>query len=182
MADAVSGTSCGSGYSTILTGDFDGDGKTDIAHSRGQCGHWRISKSTGNGFLTQEWATSPHWAIDNNTDGHEEILTGDFNGDGKTDIARARSQWEFWRVSLANKEGNGFITEEWSTSPYYAIDNLSDGYEKIITGDFNGDGKTDIAHARKDWGVWRVSLSTGSGFVTQDWSTSPYFAIDTSAL
>jgi RHS repeat-associated protein len=231
------------GHEKILTGDFNGDGKTDIAHSRSQWGMWRISLSTGTGFVTQDWSTSPYVAIDDNTDDKEQIITGDFNGDGKTDIAHARSGWEGWRVSLSNQDGNGFITqmwssgsyyaiepcdsvsctatpyyyvltgdfngdgktdiayahtsnwnkwrisfpnkdgngfttEEWSTSPYFAIDNYFDGNEEILTGDFNGDGKTDIAHSRSKWEMWRVSLSKGNGFVTEDWSTSHYWAID----
>ena len=176
--------SCGAviSNSTILTGDFNGDGRTDIAHSRTGCGKWYISLSNndGSGFVTEEWTTGAYSALDNNYDGHEEILTGDFNGDGKTDIAHSRSQWGFWRVSIANNAGNGFITEEWSTSPYFAIDWLQDGYEKVVTGDFNGDGKTDIAHSRKGWSVWRVALSNdeGNGFIMQDWPTSPYLAIE----
>lgn len=168
------------GHEEVVTGDFNGDGKTDIAHARSLWGAWRIAISTGSGFVIQDWSTAPYMAIDNRPDGHEEIVTGDFNGDGKTDIAHARSQWGFWRVSLST--GSGFVTQEWSIGGgLWAIDNRADGREEIVTGDFNGDGKTDIAHARNLWTFWRVSLSTGSGFTTRDWElTVPGFrnAID----
>jgi hypothetical protein len=164
------------GHEQVITGDFNGDGIKDVAHSRSRWGAWRVSLSTGSGFNTQDWSTSPYWSIDLRPDGHEEIVTGDFNGDGKTDIAHSRSRWGDWRVSLST--GSGFNTQNWSTSPYWTIDWRPDGHEQIVTGDFNGDGKTDIAHSRSRWGDWRVSLSTGSGFNTQNWSTSPYWTID----
>ncbi|MEI7866247.1 MAG: VCBS repeat-containing protein [Candidatus Methylumidiphilus sp.] len=164
------------GHEEIVTGDFNGDGKTDVAHSRSRWGDWRVSLSTGSGFNTQNWSTTPYWTIDWRPDGHEQIITGDFNGDGKTDIAHSRSRWGAWRVSLST--GSGFNTQDWSTSPYWSIDLRPDGHEEIVTGDFNGDGKTDVAHSRSRWGDWRVSLSTGSGFNTQNWSTSPYWTID----
>jgi len=164
------------GHEKIISGDFNGDGKTDIARSRSKWGDWRVSLSTGTGFITQNWSTSPFLAIDWLQDGHEEFIIGDFNGDGKTDIAHSQSTWSDWRVSLST--GTGFISQNWSTSPFLAIDWLQDGHEKIITGDFNGDGKTDIARSRSKWGDWRVSLSTGNGFITQNWSTSPFSTID----
>ena len=163
------------GHEQVITGDFNGDGIKDVAHSRSRWGAWRVSLSTGSGFNTQDWSTSPYWSIDWRPDGHEEIVTGDFNGDGKTDVANSRSRWGSWRVSLST--GSGFITQDWSTNPYWSIDWRPDGHEQIVTGDFNGDGKTDIAHSRSRWGSWRVSLSTGSGFTTQDWSTNSW-AID----
>jgi len=164
-------------HEEVLTGDFNGDGKTDIANARTQWGSWQVLLSTGSGWIAQDWTIgNGWWAIDNRADNNEEIIIGDFNSDGKSDIAHARSGWLYWRVSLST--GSGFISADWSTSTYPAVDNLSDGQEKVVIGDFNGDGKTDIAHSRSLWSWWRVSLSTGSGLITQDWSVSPAIAFD----
>jgi RHS repeat-associated protein len=157
----------------VIVGDFNGDGKTDVAHSRSEWDGWRVSLSTGSGFVTDLWPTDG-WAIDKLSDNNEEIIVGDFNGDGKTDVAHSRSEWGGWRVSLST--GSGFVTEFWPTDSW-AIDKLNDNNEQVIVGDFNGDGKTDIAHSRSEWNIWRVSLSTGSGFVTEDWPTNGW-AID----
>jgi FG-GAP-like repeat len=157
------------GHEEIVTGDFNNDGKTDIATSRSKWGGWRMFMSNGSGFLTQWWSVGSGWSIDWRPDGHEQVLTGDFNGDGRTDIATSRSKWGGWRVFIST--GNGFSNQWWATSPYLSLDWRPDGHEHILTGDFNGDGKTDIAHARSYWYSWHVSLSTGSGFSTTAWST-----------
>ncbi|MGH9837386.1 MAG: toxin TcdB middle/N-terminal domain-containing protein, partial [Blastocatellia bacterium] len=58
--------------------------------------------------------------------------------------------------------GNGFTTQDWSTAPFEAIENQPDNHEEIVTGDFSGDGKTDVAHSRSRWGAWRVTYDTAS--------------------
>ena len=88
-----------------------------------------------------------------------QLMTGDFNGDGRTDqlcygpVAQTR-------VRLATATGFALPTI-WLSN--YAYNNL-------FLGDFNGDGKTDIADYGSDSaGNFLVGLSTGSGF------TSPAF-------
>ena len=49
---------------------------------------------------TQDWTTNS-WALDWRPDGHEQVITGDFNGDGIKDVAHSRSRWGAWRVSLS---------------------------------------------------------------------------------
>src|SRR5579872_6687152 len=59
-----------------------------------------------------------------------------------------------------------FISSGWNgVSP-----NLPIG-DQCVTGDFNGDGLTDLAcQTAAGSGVWVMSLSTGSGFVTTSWN------------
>jgi FG-GAP repeat protein len=40
---------------------------------------------------------------------------------------------------------------------------------QVLTGDFNGDGKTDVVMYRQAIGDWTVNLSTGSGFTFRAW-------------
>lgn len=65
-----------------------------------------------------------------------------------------------WRVGV--NSGTGF------TSQTYGRWNEADGWDDVLTGDFNDDGLTDVA-GRMTNGRWQVSLNTGSGFTNQIW-------------
>ncbi|APV49619.1 hypothetical protein BWI17_07975 [Betaproteobacteria bacterium GR16-43] len=78
----------------VVFGDFDGDGKSDIATHIGG-GVWRVCLSrtdditaTGNAnpvrFTCQDWSGG----FDPLGDEANQVLAGDFNGDGKTDLLR----------------------------------------------------------------------------------------------
>jgi hypothetical protein len=89
--------------------------------------------SDNNQFVTSEWA---RW----DTNVQMKILAGDFNGDGKTDVmkfdvpAEGTSQLGLW-VGLS--DGSKFNTSEWARWD-------TNVQMKILAGDFNGDGKTDV--------------------------------------
>jgi hypothetical protein len=142
----------------ILTGDWNGDGRTDIA--RVWCCGIVFFISTGSG-----WAEYSSGGIGNigPSQGYVDanvhpIFTGDWNGDGLTDLARV------WccGVSFYLNTGSG-----WTFYHDLAWYGPSQGYTNasempILTGDWNGDGKTDFAR------VWSSGItflvSTGTGF------------------
>src|SRR5205823_1239023 len=83
-----------SGWTQQLFGDFNGDGKTDIANFYGAAAQWWVSLSTGTHFVTTLWddfATDPGWTA---------AVVGDFNGDGKDDVASFYGPEAQWWVSL----------------------------------------------------------------------------------
>src|SRR5690606_17214786 len=79
-----------------LTGDFNGDGITDLALFRGD-GRWTIRLSNANAFSFDDPV-----AISNIVFGEreDEPLTGDFDGDGYDDIAVYRERERMIYVNL----------------------------------------------------------------------------------
>jgi hypothetical protein len=111
--------------------DYDGDGKTDIAIYRvgGGGTYWWILQSS-NGVVRSERFGNGNTA---------EALRGDFDGDRKADLGVARASdstinaaWNFY----VHKSTTGQIIQA-SLGRVIA--------DFIVPGDFDGDGKTDIA-------------------------------------
>ncbi|HXG64578.1 MAG TPA: M12 family metallo-peptidase, partial [Blastocatellia bacterium] len=153
----------------VLTGDFNGDGYTDVMkfdQSTNCTGGLWVGLSNGvNAFNTSRWAT---WC----TSPDIKVLAGDFNGDGKDDVMKfdvpssGISQLGLW-VGISN--GTSFTASRWATWDTYRD-------MKVLAGDFNGDGKTDVmkfdvpSSGISQLGLW-VGLSTGSSFNGTRWAT-----------
>jgi hypothetical protein len=142
----------------VQVGDFNGDGKADIAGRVLQSGQWWVGLSTGATFTTSLWTTwSPAvtWV---------DVHVGDFNGDHLSDlIGRVRQSGQWW-VAFSN--GSSAFTDALWTTWSAAVT-----WVDVQVGDFNGDGKSDIAGRVLQTGQWWVSLSTGSAATTSWWTT-----------
>jgi hypothetical protein len=141
-----------------VTGDFNGDGKTDILQWDGT--NWDVMLATGN--CASPFTPSTAWAsstsIPEITRGVVPLVFfGDFNGDGKTDVLLYEND-SAWHVLLST--GASFVDEAWTT-PTNLVDSTTAGLN--VTGDFNGDGLTDLVIY--DGANWQVLLSTGTSFV-----------------
>ena len=89
----------------------------------------------------------------------EAVAVGDFNGDGKLDVAVANFNGNSVTVLLGNGDGTFRAAPDCtSSSAYCATDS---GPKGIATGDFNGDGKLDIAVT--NWGSSTLSVFLGNG-------------------
>ena len=148
---------------SVSVGDFNGDGKTDLAVANWDSGTVSVllRNAANTGFDPKvDYATgwSPRW-----------VSVGDFNGDGKTDLAVANMNSSTVSVLLRNATNTGFDpTVDYSTS--YP--------SSVCVGDFNGDGKIDLAVTSFDNTVsilLRNAANTGFdpkvGFAT---SSRPY--------
>lgn len=150
----------GGGIGNNVVGDFDGDGRSDLAGYAGG-GLWHVVLSTGSGF-----ANAGYWS--GHTAGVTEGITGDFNGDGRTDIAAHMSdQPGRWHVCLST--GTSFTCGNWSGH--------ADGSRNNVVADFDGDGRSDLA-THVGSGVWKVCLSNGGDFVCHDWGGGHAGGID----
>jgi hypothetical protein len=136
-----------------LVGDFNGDGKDDIAtFTRGTTGNVYVALSDGTKFLPATlWRDS--FAMTG-----QAPLIGDFNGDGKADIV-AFARGSSGDVSVALSDGTKFQP----ATLWHDFFSIND--EIPAVGDFNGDGKDDIAtFTRGTAGNLYIALSDGTKF------------------
>lgn len=152
----INTTSSLSGYSTVAVGDFNGDGKQDIASAGGNVSI-RLGNGDGNfGDSTQiNVGFSP-----------TAIAIGDFNGDGKQDFAAGNIGGY---VSIRLGDGLGGFSGKPDIS-------VNGGATSIAIGDFNGDGKQDIiVAARESPTTINVCLGDGTGgFSSKTVGVSPH--------
>ena len=146
----------------VLVGDFNGDGKTDVALI-GPSG-WAsmpVAFSNGNGTFTvtnMPIASFAGWAA---TTGAQPLV-GDFNGDGRADVAlTGPSGWATLPVAFSN--GNGSFTVTNIPIANFASWAATAGAKPLL-GDFNGDGKPDVAlTGPSGWATLPVAFSNGNG-------------------
>ena len=130
------------GYEPVSTGvvlaDLNGDGKTDLAvaggfDGEGGSGGVTIIKGQGHGvFMTPTaYVAAPNLGA---------ITAGDFNGDGIPDVAAIGLDF---KVPYAILLGQGNAT----FAPPVFYHDVGPEFSDIGSGDFNGDGKRDLAIA-----------------------------------
>jgi kumamolisin len=154
----------------VVTGDFSGNGRTDIALLGGS--GWTtipIAFSTGNGSWTvtnspagqfSDWAAEPGVTV----------VTGKFSGTGRTGIALLGGpDWTTIPVAFSNGDGTWTVTN--SAAGEFSGWAAQSG-AKVVTGDFAGTGLTVIALAGgPGWDTIPVAFPVGSG----NWSvTNPF--------
>jgi hypothetical protein len=141
-----------------LTGDMDGDGRTDLLqpwNNNGALG-LIVYRSTGSGY-------SVGFNVGNMGQGSPALawLTGDMDGDGRTDLLQPWNNNGALGLRVYRSTGSGY-------SVGFNVGNMGQGVEAIrwLTGDVDGDGRTDLLQPWNNNGALglRVYRSTGSGY------------------
>lgn len=136
-------------WGPYVRGDFDGDGRTDVVMFQpGTTTRMLLMLSDGNDLN----APPTPWSGDLPLD-RTRFAAGDFDGDGKTDVAAATGS----QVLVFRGGALG--------TPATWLEGVSG---KITAGDFDGDGKADLAEIRAEGAgtSFRTYASTGTAFGT----------------
>jgi hypothetical protein len=156
MAAAGSPFAVGMSPWGMAVGDFNGDGRPDLAIADFNGNSVTVLLGNGSGGFTP--ATGSQFALGTYP---ISLVVGDFNGDGNQDLAVANAGTNNVTVLLGNGSG-GFAPAPGGPSPVgiYPI--------SIAVGDFNGDGIQDVAvtawlNSSSTPGTVTVLLGNGSG-------------------
>src|ERR1043166_5302983 len=152
---------------SVAVGDFNGDGKLDLAAANRDSNNVSIFLGDGAGNFSA--ATNLDTGFDTLP---VSVAVGDFNGDGKQDVVAANyNNMPLGSVSIFLGDGVGNFSAATNfpagSSPY-----------SVAVGDFNGDGKQDLAVA--NYFADKVSILLGDG--TGNLSAPASFSAGTSPL
>lgn len=144
----------------VVVGDFDGNGTDDIAARAGSGTWWQLHK-TGSSFSNSKmgnWSTRVIWT---------EAVAGDFTGAGRDGIAGRTSTgvWFLTSYDTSDSKWKNSRMGRWSDKVLWS---------DAIVGDFDGDGRDDIA-ARNPTNAWWAFQSDGVKFASTrlgSWSTA----------
>jgi subtilisin-like proprotein convertase family protein len=153
------------GLDVPAVGDFDGDGRSDIAVFRPSsdlvlgASQWFILPSGPNDLsFSQKLGGYP---ILFGEAGVDQPVPGDYDGDGRSDIATYRpstSEWFFLRSSLPLEQAGMSVL-------------FGTPGDIPAPADYDGDGITDLVSYRPSAGLWTIRQSTDTQDVLRDFGT-----------
>jgi len=152
------------------SGDYNGDGTSDIAIFRPSSGLWAIRDISRLYFGSST----------------DRVVPGDYNGDGTSDVGIFRPTSGLWAISGVTRIYYGSATDQPVPSDYdgdgrcdigvfrsatglWAIDGLIRTYfgtenDTPVPGDYNGDGTAEVGIFRPQVGLWSIKGVTRAYF------------------
>lgn len=140
----------------MVTGDFNGDGRTDI-DLLGATKHRRMVAGSAGTFTNSEINYPTGWNFGSPPSSSAyKPLVGDFNADSIDDIAMFATSGVSGALYLMLGNANGF------THSTIALTTVNPMLHHAIVGDFNGDGASDFAFVRATDVVQYISKGDGT--------------------
>lgn len=135
----------------VFPGDFNGDRKTDLL-VRNTDGSWKILYGKGYSFLNYPFSFNQAVVITGDATDHR-IVVSDFNGDGKSDILHCINNGISTPATFSTYYSKGmyiFYNELYTSS--YPLSTSGNATNPFTSGDFNGDGRTDLLNMENIFG------------------------------
>jgi hypothetical protein len=123
------------------TGDFDGDGRTDLSIFRPADGTWHVFQSGSNTYRVLAFGANG-----------DRIVPGDYDGDSRTDLAVFRPSTGGWWIQKSSD--NSVSVTIWGLAT-----------DKLVPADYDGDSRIDIAVYRD--GAWYIIQSSNGNISYQ---------------
>ncbi|APR88402.1 Hypothetical protein A7982_13751 [Minicystis rosea] len=144
----------------FVAGDLDGDGYTDLVYITG--GSVTVLLNNGRGAPPGFTARPAQSGSIATNPSQSTVLTGDFNGDGKTDLLYVPLQFAPVPLTtwLSTGSGGFSISAPSTLTPIYGTSKN----DRFYVTDVNGDGKADVVHVLA--GVIYTWISKGDGQFT----------------
>jgi hypothetical protein len=141
------GTGTGTNPASVAVGDFNGDGKQDLATANFDSSNVSILLGDGAG----NFGAATNFAAGARA---RAVVVGDFNGDGRQDLAVAN----FNSANVAILLGNG--AGSFASPTFFAT---AGGPISIALGDFNGDSNQDLVVVNLNAVNFSILLGNGAG-------------------
>lgn len=136
------GKFCWAGNRRLHTGDFDGDGDSDVVCHNAGAGTISVDYTNSQGELNgQDWPEeAPHaWPC---TGAAARLHVGDIDGDGRDDLLCHDSSTGIRKIDLADQEGR-FAGFDWTSEVSGRKSWCTGGDQVFLLGDFDADGRDD---------------------------------------
>jgi hypothetical protein len=124
------------GPTSPILGDYDGDGRTDIALYGAELSSWYMLLSSSGQLRTVPFGSAGF-----------EPVPGDYDGDGRADLALRDPAASTWYIIYS------------STNQQQVVPFGSAGFEPV-PGDYDGDGRTDFALRDPGSSTWYIIYSS----------------------
>ncbi|MEU4872414.1 FG-GAP-like repeat-containing protein [Streptomyces sp. NPDC021608] len=143
----------------MRTGDLNGDGLTDVLSRQASDGTLWVYPGTGKPGME---TLGTRYQVGTGWKSQDVITTGDLDNDGRTDVlSRQASDGTLWVYPGTGKPGMSTLGTRYQVGTGWKSQDV------IRTGDFNGDGRTDVLSRQASDGTLWVYPGTGkSGMET----------------
>ena len=138
----------------MFVDDFNGDGRVDVLGAEAGGNFW-LAKNVGDTFHNHAWGRF-------STFDFQDIVSGDFSGDGLPDVA-ARATDDTWWTWEGSPNGM-------QRPSYWGHWKMEDAWHDVQVADFDGDLRDDIMGRTEDGRLWVGSAKTDR-FHTWKWGS-----------